>query len=202
MYENLLIIFAKKPELGKVKTRLAATIGDEKALEIYLKLLQHTYKEAYKVKADKAVFYSDKVHDFDMLDYFKFPKAVQSGSDLGEKMKNAFSLGFRRAYEKVVLIGSDCPTVTDEIIENAFRALDNHDAVLGPAEDGGYYLVGIKEPNNELFENKLWSTSDVLLDTVLDLKKQNKSYHLLQTLNDVDVEADLTEELRELLKVR
>ncbi|MFT4660111.1 MAG: rSAM/selenodomain-associated transferase 1 [Patiriisocius sp.] len=200
MFENLLIILAKRPEKGKVKTRLAASIGDDKALEIYLKLLQHTHKVADIVAADKAVFYSDRIHDFDLLDYFKFPKAVQSGKDLGEKMKNAMALGFRKAYAKVILIGSDCITITPEIIAEAFERLDNNDVVIGPAEDGGYYLIGMKRSCDTLFENKLWSTSDVLLDTVLDLQKLEKSYFLLETLNDVDEEKDLNDELREMLK--
>jgi len=200
MFEHLLIIFARRPEAGKVKTRLAATVGDVKALEIYLKLLQHTHKVADKVAADKAVFYSDKIHDFDLLDYFKFPKAVQTGDDLGERMKNAFALGFRKAYNKVILIGSDCITLTPEILEEAYSKLDDNDVVLGPAEDGGYYLIGMKKSCETLFENKVWSTSDVLLDTVLDLKKLELKYHLLETLNDVDEEIDLTDELRELLK--
>jgi len=200
MFENLLIIFAKRPEAGKVKTRLAASVGDEKALEIYLKLLQHTHNVADKVAADKAVFYSDKIHDFDLLDYFKFPKAVQTGDDLGERMKNALALGFRKAYNKVILIGSDCITITPEIIEEAFFQLDENDVVIGPAEDGGYYLIGMKKKCDTIFEDKVWSTSDVLLDTVLDLKKLNLKYHLLETLNDVDEEKDLTDELREMLK--
>ncbi len=192
-HDSLLIIFAKNPELGKVKTRLAKTIGDKQALMIYLKLLEHTHAIADKVFADKAVFYSEKVQDFDILDYYKFPKFLQKGDTLGERMDRAVGQAFGQFYEKVIVIGSDCYELTSEIIEDAIEALDNHNVVLGPANDGGYYLIGMDRHYAHLFKNKTWSTSDVLLDTILDLKQLKLSYHLLPTLTDVDKEEDLGE---------
>lgn len=192
-HDSLLMIFAKNPEIGKVKTRLAKTIGDEKALMIYLKLLEHTYAIADKVFADKAVFYSEKVQEFDILDYYKFPKFLQKGKELGERMDRAFGQAFGQHYEKVVIIGSDCYELTPEIIEDALAALDNHNVVVGPAKDGGYYLLGMDRHYSHLFRNKVWSTEDVLLDTLLDLKKLKLSYTLLPTLTDVDEEEDLGE---------
>lgn len=185
------MVFAKNPELGKVKTRLAETIGHEKALAVYLKLLEHTYAIADKIFADKAVFYSDRVEEFDILDYYKFPKFLQRGKDLGERMDRAFGEAFAQGYEKVVVIGSDCYELTSEIIADAFELLSDHNVVLGPAKDGGYYLLGMDRHYSHLFRDKKWSTSDVLLDTILDIKKMKRSYTLLPTLSDVDEEKDL-----------
>jgi rSAM/selenodomain-associated transferase 1 len=192
-HDSLLMIFAKNPEMGKVKTRLAKTIGDEKALMIYLKLLEHTHAIADKVFADKAIFYSERVQEFDLLDYYKFPKFLQKGDDLGDRMDRAFGQAFGQHYEKVVIIGSDCYELTTEIIEDALAALDTHNVVIGPAHDGGYYLLGMDRHYSHLFKQKAWSTEDVLLDTLLDLKKLKLSYSLLPTLNDVDEEKDLGE---------
>ncbi|MGB6035465.1 MAG: TIGR04282 family arsenosugar biosynthesis glycosyltransferase [Cryomorphaceae bacterium] len=188
---NLLLVFAKNPELGKVKTRLAKTVGDKKALEIYLKLLEHTYAVADKTFADKAIFYSDKIEEFDILDYYKFPKFLQKGNDLGERMDRAIGEAFGQSYNKVVIIGSDCYDLTAEIVEDAFKLLDDHNVVIGPAFDGGYYLLGMDRHYSHLFRDKKWSTPDVLLDTILDTKKLKLSYALLPTLTDVDEEKDL-----------
>lgn len=197
-HDSLLMIFAKNPEIGKVKTRLARTIGDEQALMIYVKLLEHTHAISDRVFADKAIFYSDKVQEFDILDYYKFPKFLQKGDGLGERMDRAFGQAFAQHYEKVIIIGSDCFELNTEIIEDAISALDDYNVVLGPSHDGGYYLLGMDRHYPHLFKNKKWSTADVLLDTILDLKKLNLSYNLLPTLTDVDEEKDLGE-LRKLI---
>ncbi len=197
-HDNLLLIFAKNPELGKVKTRLAKSIGDEKALMIYVKLLEHTHFIADRVFADKAIFYAEKVQEFDILDYYKFPKFLQKGDSLGERMERACGQAFAQHYEKVMIIGSDCYELTTEIVDDAFAALDHHNVVLGPAHDGGYYLIGMDRHYPHLFKNKAWSTPDVLLDTILDIKKLRLSYTLMPTLTDVDEEKDLGD-LRKLL---
>lgn len=195
---SLLMIFAKNPDLGKVKTRLARSIGDEKALYIYLKLLEHTHSIAQRINADKAIFYSERVEDFDLLDYYKFPKYLQKGDSLGERMDRAFGSAFAQSYERVVIIGSDCYELSDEIIESAFEALENHEVVVGPARDGGYYLLGMNRHYPHFFRNKTWSTADVFLDTLLDIKKLKLSYKILPTLSDVDEENDLGELRRHL----
>ena len=192
-HDSLLMIFAKNPEIGKVKTRLAKTIGDKKALMIYLKLLEHTHAIADKVFADKAIFYSEKVQDFDILDYYKFPKFLQKGNDLGDKMERAFGQAFGQDYEKVIIIGSDCFELSTEIIEDAFAALDDSNVVIGPSNDGGYYLLGMDRHYPHLFKHKKWSTENVFLDTLLDIKKLKLSYNILPTLTDVDEEKDLGE---------
>lgn len=194
------MIFAKVPEHGKVKTRLAETIGEDKALQVYLKLLQHTYEVSSKLlDVDKIIFYASNADNFDMLDYYRIPKTTQNGNDLGERMKDAFKRAFSQNYEQVVIIGSDCIELSTEILEEAFMKLHSHDMVIGPAEDGGYYLLGMNEFRPSVFDNKKWSTEDVFLDTILDLKESEASYHILPRLSDVDRESDLSEELKELL---
>lgn len=189
MNSNLLIIFAKNPEMGTVKTRLAKSIGEENALKVYLKLLEHTHRVADKVNASKKVYFN-KVSKIDILDYYKFQKELQRGGDLGEKMRNAFLENYD--FEKIVLVGSDCLEINEDIIEDAFLALEDNDCVVGPANDGGYYLIGSRGDRLlPIFKDKEWSTENVLLDTILDLKKHKLSYHLLEELTDIDEEKDL-----------
>lgn len=193
MENKQLILFVKNKELGKVKTRLAKTIGNEKALFIYKALLQHTCRVAGSVDALRKVYYSNFVDSNDEFEGDLFEKRIQVDADLGMKMYAAFKDGFGEQAEKVVLIGSDCYEIDASVIEQAFKYLDENDFVLGPANDGGYYLVGMRKLNKSIFENMTWSTENVLLDTILDIKKQEKSFFLLPTLTDVDEEKDLGE---------
>ncbi|SHF72653.1 hypothetical protein SAMN05444344_1392 [Tenacibaculum mesophilum] len=186
---NLLLIFTRNPELGKVKTRLAKTIGDEAALDIYKFLLEHTKQVTQNLTCDKAVYYSVKVHENDIWNAPVYQKHLQEGNDLGIRMHNAFQQAFSTGYEKVVIIGSDLPDLTSEHINEAFEKLNSNDVVMGPAEDGGYYLLGMKKLHANIFQNKDWGTSTVRKDTLNDL--QNESVHLLETLNDVDVFDDI-----------
>jgi uncharacterized protein len=187
--ENLLLIFTRNPELGKVKTRLAKTVGDETALEIYKFLLQKTRDISSKVTADKAVYYSVKIRNNDIWDEKKYQKYQQIGEDLGIRMLNAFENSFDAGYKKVMIIGSDLYDLSTENIEIAFKKLDTNDVVIGPAEDGGYYLLGMNVLQENIFKNKDWGTGTVRKDTLLDLK--DKKVHLLSALNDVDVFEDI-----------
>ena len=189
MSKNLLLIFTRNPELGKAKTRLAKTVGNETALEIYKFLLQKTKDISLKVTADKAVYYSVKIRKNDIWEESIYQKHQQNGKDLGFRMLNAFQKGFDAEYEKVIIIGSDLYDLTSEIIEDAFLKLDNNDVVIGPAEDGGYYLLGMKNLYPKIFQNKAWGTETVRKDTLQDLK--DKKVFLLKELNDVDVFEDI-----------
>jgi uncharacterized protein len=189
--ENALVIFLKNAVLGKVKTRLAATIGNEAALQVYEKLFQHTIKEVQQTAADKFLYFSDFINEEIALATTNFKQAVQHGNDLGERMYNAFKNNFDAKYKKVVIIGTDCPEVTTNICEAAFAALNIYDVVLGPAEDGGYYLIGLKAPHQILFTNIQWSTAHVLKDTITICQANNLSFFCLQTLIDIDEEKDL-----------
>ncbi|MEX0859140.1 MAG: TIGR04282 family arsenosugar biosynthesis glycosyltransferase [Balneolaceae bacterium] len=192
MPKNKLIIFVKNEEIGKVKTRLAESIGDAQALKIYRQLLRHTHEQASRTNATKEVWYSNFITENDLWDSGNFTKKKQSGSDLGARMSGAFreSLQLKKA-QNVVLIGSDCPGLTAEIINNAFRQLSGKNIVIGPALDGGYYLIGMSSYFPELFENMVWSTDSVLEDTVEIIRKTGASFALLEELNDVDTAEDL-----------
>ncbi|CAL2102450.1 Glycosyltransferase [Tenacibaculum sp. 190130A14a] len=189
MNKNLLLIFTRNPELGKVKTRLAKTIGDESALNIYKFLLNHTKEVTEKLNCDKAVYYSVKIRENDIWDTTAYHKYAQTGEDLGVRMQNAFQQAFDDQYDKVLIIGSDLFDLQEKHINEAFEKLNLHDVVFGPAEDGGYYLLGMKKLHDNLFKNKEWGTSTVLHNSLNDLQKV--SVHLLETLNDVDVFDDI-----------
>jgi uncharacterized protein len=189
---NALIIFIKNPALGRVKTRLAKTVGDEKALEIYLELTEITRKNAKILRGvNRSVFYSDFYNRHDDWSNTAFQKHVQSGNDLGERMYNAFS-AMLKTNEKAVIIGSDCPTLTTKIIESAFEQLDTHDFVVGPSTDGGYYLLGFGQKNlsDAVFKNMDWSTETVLPTTLKRIEALEKTVFLLPELTDVDEEKD------------
>lgn len=190
-FSTCLILFVRNPELGKVKTRLAASVGNEQALRVYKLLLNHTHTITAGLNCTKYVYYAEDVMPVDLWDKGNFKKAVQSGNDLGERMFNAFQSAFDDGYQKVVIIGSDCFQLSTELIISAFDALTQYDAVIGPAEDGGYYLLGLKTLVPAIFKEKTWSTNSVCHDTIKDIESLNLSYKLLPTLNDVDEAADL-----------
>lgn len=189
MTKNALIIFTRNPELGKCKTRLAKSVGDEAALNIYKYLLQHTANVSKKVDAERFVFYSEAIQQHDIWDNNHFNKKLQKGNDLGERMQNAFKDLLNLGYKNVLIIGSDLLDLNETIIESAFKKLDTNNVVIGPAEDGGYYLLGMKTLHKSIFTNKKWGTETVLEETKNDLKDQN--LYVLQILNDIDYVEDL-----------
>jgi len=189
MTKNLLLIFTRNPELGKVKTRLAKTVGDESALEIYKFLLKRTKDVSSKVSSDKAVYYSVCIRNNDIWDEDMFQKYQQIGDDLGVRMLNAFKNGFNSGYQKVMIIGSDLYDLSSKDIESAFGLLDHNDVVIGPAKDGGYYLLGMKNLHKNVFFNKNWGTETVRKDTLKDLV--NLKVKLLEEKNDIDVYEDI-----------
>ena len=140
------------------------------------------------------MFYSHFIDDFDDWSNVAYQKFVQKGgNDLGVRMHNAFKLAFEKGYKSVVLIGSDCFELSTHDLEEAFFSLEKKDVIVGPAKDGGYYLLGMNKLHHQLFENKTWSSENVLLDTLLDIENLNLNYQLLDTLSDVDYEVDLKE---------
>ena len=191
MSDSLLIIFIKNVVKGKVKTRLAKDLGDDKALEIYKQLLEHTKSITQDLGLSKHIYYSDQITENDIWNRSKFSKKVQSGGDLGERMSNEFLAGFNDGQHSICIIGSDCYDLTSQIIEQAFESLKSHDYVLGPANDGGYYLLGMNDFTPQLFENKTYSTNDVFKEALYEIKKLNKSYIVLPELTDIDDVNDL-----------
>ena len=188
--DKALIIFIKNPERGKVKTRLAATLGKDKALEIYRQLLEHTRSICEKVEADRLLFYSNYIDVDDVWVDKYFSKYVQTGSDLGARMQAAFETAFGQGYRRVLIIGSDCADLSTDIIAAAFHQLRHHDTVIGPANDGGYYLLGMRQLLTPVFERKQWSTPSVLEDTRVDIENAGLTCYLLPQLTDIDTEED------------
>lgn len=184
-----LIIFVRNPVVGKVKTRLAATMGNEKALAVYKFLLAHTKSIIENTNPIKFVFYADFINENDLWN--DYTKKMQQGNDLGERMKNAFETVLYLGYKKVCIIGSDCYELKADIIADAFKALDVVDTTIGPATDGGYYLLGMQAPIKNIFENILWSTEQVFAQTEKLIQQLQYSLHLLPPLNDVDGENDI-----------
>ena len=188
--KSLLLVFAKNPTLGKVKTRLAKSIGKEKALEIYKALLKKTASVLEELEVDIHLYYSDYIEKDDLFSSLAIQKKRQIGEQLGERMSNAFRESLM-AYDKVVIIGTDLWTLESQDVTNAFKALEHNTAVIGPSADGGYYLLGITEFLPQIFLNKQWGTSSVLPNTLKDLK--SIKHHLLTEKNDVDTFLDLEE---------
>ncbi len=186
--KSLLIVFVKNIILGKVKTRLAKTIGDVGAFNIYYELFSITESASQKVNVDRHIYFSDVIIPSKWEGDKKF---VQEGEDLGIRMRNAFQDGFNQGYDNIILIGSDLPNISKEIIDTGFDTLQNNDVVFGPAEDGGYYLVGMSKMNAPIFENKPWSQSELLAVTLTQLKEQQQSVGFIDTLNDIDTFEDL-----------
>ncbi len=183
------MIFTRNPELGKCKTRLAASVGDETALAIYIFLVEHTVSVTKYLKVAKEVHYSEEIRDVDLWDPLIFQKKLQHGDDLGERMAHAFEAGFNAGYKRIVIIGSDLYDLSTADLENAFNLLQTKDFVVGPASDGGYYLLGMTSFVPAIFQDKNWGTSSVLENTLAELK--NKNVSLLKTKNDVDVLEDI-----------
>ncbi len=189
--KSLLIIFTRNPELGKIKTRLAKGVGDQSALEIYKFLLKHTFEVTNKLEISKEVWYSEDIWKEDIWDNDVYTKKMQQGDSLGERMQHAFEEGFKNGFEKIVIIGSDLYDLKTEDLLEAFNELDISNYVIGPAQDGGYYLLGMKKPFYKVFKNKSWGTPTVFSQTMEDLK--DKEVILLETRNDIDTLEDLKE---------
>lgn len=184
MKDKLSIVFVKNIVLGKVKIRLAKTVGTQGAFEVYKHIVELLEIETSKLNSDKHIYFSDVIIEEKWPNDQKF---VQQGTDIGERMQNAFQDAFDKGYKRVVLVGSDIPDLSAEIIEDAFSKLENCSTVFGPAEDGGYYLVGLSEMNKSIFKNIEWSTNKVLSQSL----EKVEEYTLVKELNDIDTIEDL-----------
>ncbi|MCV6629946.1 MAG: TIGR04282 family arsenosugar biosynthesis glycosyltransferase [Flavobacteriaceae bacterium] len=188
MSKNILLVFTRNPELGKVKTRLAKSVGDQTALDIYVFLLKHTKKIVLETQADKWIYFSENIEADQIWNSSNFQRKLQHGPDLGIRMQNAFEEAFK-VGDKVVIIGSDLYDLKASDIDAAFAALEDAEVVLGPAVDGGYYLLGMTDLIPQIFENKAWGTPTVLKDTLAQII--DKKTVLLPERNDVDYVEDI-----------
>lgn len=188
---NELLVFVKNPVKGRVKTRLAKDLGPEEALRIYRHLLEYTHEVVAQSGLPYSVHYSDEVIQGDLWNEAAY-KQPQVGPDLGTRLARAFDRAFRAGNSKVCVIGSDSAEIRPEDIRAAFAALDETEVVIGPAQDGGYWLIGMARYFPELFEHKSWSTASLLDETIGTLKDLDTTYTLLKELNDIDTLEDLS----------
>lgn len=188
MIKEVVLVFQKNAILGQVKTRLAAGMGELPALEIYRHLIELTYSALEAVPVPVWTYFSDFIPESTRPTVEK--SFVQQGQDLGERMANAFTRTFESGKDKVVLIGTDCPTLHRQDLLQAFDALNHFDLVLGPASDGGYYLIGMKNKAAYLFDGIAWSTSQVLSQTLDVASRHGLTFTLLRELDDIDTQED------------
>jgi hypothetical protein len=196
MSKNLLMVFVKYPTPGSVKQRLAQHLGNKRAAEIYKKIAETIVQKVAPASSEDYILeiYFSPQEDEKLMrqwlaenEYF----SPQQGSDLGARMSNAFSHAFAAGYTKALLIGSDCPDISRDIITQSFDMLKAKHIVLGPAYDGGYYLIGVREPIPELFSNIEWGTEKVLSQTIDKINAAGLSLGLLPVLRDIDRIEDL-----------
>jgi rSAM/selenodomain-associated transferase 1 len=191
--KRLLILFVKNPIAGQVKTRLAASLGNEKALGIYEQLMDQCQQAAGSGDWDVEVWYGNDIPEQDRWSEAGWPRIRQYGQDLGTRMRNAFLNAFDKGYEQAMLIGSDIDGMNGQLLTDAFQALDEHDSVWGPANDGGYYLVGLKSDLPSLFLDKKWSHPEVLNHAIEEVEAAGWTHKKLPVLFDIDTEMDWNE---------
>jgi len=200
MKKSSLIIFVRYPVKRKVKTRLARDTNDEFSYDFYKICTEEIIKQARGLKSfNKYLFYTGAEEKEKIMSWAgpKFLYALQEGNNLGSRMLNAFELVFSHYAGKAIIIGSDIPDINPDIIYEADKQLDNADIVIGPSEDGGYYLLGMKKVYKELFENIDWSSNSVYNSTVETANKLNLKTIELKMLRDIDTKRDLDEWLND-----
>jgi uncharacterized protein len=187
-----ILIFAKRPEAGRCKTRLAKDVGDANALLIYQALLAYTLKTVIETPYRKVLLVDPPEAVADAEDWAPGMDLYlsQAAGDLGARMSAAVSEAFARGAKKALLIGCDCPQISKESVISTFAGLDRYDVILGPTVDGGYYLLGLKEVHASLFQDIPWSTGEVFEKTLNILKFQTLSYISLNAFSDVDTLED------------
>jgi len=188
--DTALIVFVKNATLGRVKTRLAKDIGDEEALEVYNKLLMYTKNLTSELDCQKYIYYSDSIIENDIWENGSYNKKLQKGLDLGERICDAFEAVLTE-HDAAIIIGSDCPTLTSKHINLAISSLQETDYVIGPSEDGGYYLLGMKKLIDDFFNNIAWSTSNVFSQTFNKIIKSGLTVTEIDILTDIDYVQDL-----------
>ena len=182
-----LIVFVRAPELGKVKTRLAKAIGDQRALAAYEEMLGRLFVNLQAVaQVELRCTPDDASASLRAWLQPGWQLEPQRAGDLGEKLTRAFDESFKKGFQRVVIIGSDAPEVTRQDVELAWHHLADHEVVLGPAKDGGYWLIGLHKEHPELFEDISWSTDAVLEETLLRARTAGLKVRRLRQLSDVD----------------
>ncbi|MFZ1518691.1 MAG: TIGR04282 family arsenosugar biosynthesis glycosyltransferase [Ignavibacteriaceae bacterium] len=189
-----IIIFLRYPKIGEVKTRLANTTSSEFAMRFYKSCAENIVKNVKKIPGiNRFAFYSNEDEKEKIIGWLgnKLFFSPQQGKDLGNRMKNAFEKVFSTGAQKVIIIGTDIPDLSQEVIVKAFNLLDSNDVVIGPSKDGGYYLLGMKKIYPELFEEIEFSLPSVYAETIKKMDMLNLNYYKLPELQDIDTEEDL-----------
>jgi len=193
--DRCLLFFVKYPEKGKVKSRLAAVIGDDSAAGVYKNLVAQMLSTVKEGSFPLYICFFPKNAQKPIKNWLgrEYRYIPQNGKDLGERMRNGFIDGFAMGYKRVVLIGSDIPDLPMKSIEEAFKSLKEMDAVIGPAYDGGYYLIGFKDKtfSPQVFEGIAWETKNVFDETMKKLKRFRRTVHTLPYQRDIDTVDDL-----------
>ena len=197
--DSVILLFLKAPVPGQVKTRLAAEIGAQAATEVYEILVQSQLQrlpreyalEIHFAPANAETRFTDWLGD--TLNYYP-----QVEGDLGDRLKHAVRAAFARGAREVICIGADCPSLRPAHFAQARAQLRSSEnaLVLGPTTDGGYYLIGLRQPHDALFENVGWSTTHTLDDTLLQARKAKLNVTTLETMPDVDEIEDLRRAIR------
>ena len=189
MENTLVLVFCKNSLIGKVKTRLAKSIGKAEALKVYNLIINKTISVLKQLDHDIVVFHSDFIPNDNNWSFTKHQK-VQNGKDLGSRMNKAFKWGFEVGYKNICIVGTDLWSIEKKIFKKAFNALKNNDVVFGPASDGGYYLLGLKKLSDSIFNIESWGSSKVLEDSINQVDYKSSIFYLTE-LNDIDTEEDI-----------
>ncbi|MEZ6092090.1 MAG: TIGR04282 family arsenosugar biosynthesis glycosyltransferase, partial [Pirellulaceae bacterium] len=198
---NHLLIFARLPKPGTNKTRLIPALGGDKATLVYRSLLNRTLDEARRSAATAscvATICFTGGSTAEAMDEFgdAFTLVEQTGESLGDRLKHATTSAFVDGAKRVVVIGTDCPSLTADDLKAAFQQLERHDLVIGPAFDGGYYLIGLAGKHSSLFDGIDWSTPIVFQQTTAKAQALNLKTHSLRQLGDIDYPEDLLDHRR------
>jgi rSAM/selenodomain-associated transferase 1 len=186
-----LIVFLKAPRPGFVKTRLAATLGDGEAANVYSELVRISIENIASLSNVELRFTPDDARE-EMLQWSRpsWGLRAQGSGDLGSRLDRAFSDAFLEGFRGAIAIGSDCPEMTRKDVEGAERLLGGHDVVVGPAGDGGYWLIGLRRPVEGFFDGIAWSTNQVLSQTEDAARRRGLTVARLRVLDDIDTEED------------
>jgi rSAM/selenodomain-associated transferase 2/rSAM/selenodomain-associated transferase 1 len=198
--KRCVVLFTKYPEKGAVKSRLSRYYGEDFVVDLSRTFIMDTLDTLSKGHYSCRVAFYPGDRKLEMINEFgsKHLYMPQTGTDLGERMKNTMTDLFSDGFQFILVIGGDIPDLPNHILESAFRALENHDAVIGPSVDGGYYLIGMQETKflPDVFEGLKWGTNTVFQDTTKKFKEKGYSLHILPTWRDVDRPLDLNDFMR------
>ena len=198
--KNALLIFTKNPVKGKVKTRIAKDIGDEYALKVYMQLLKHTRLITEENDfCENKIFYDEFIPARDNWKEEHYDKYIQAPGDLSTKLRDAFERMFSEGYEKVIVLSPDCPEITSLRIKQAFTLLNSKDFVLGPLEDGGYYILGMSKQELSVFDGIDFGKGTAYKETLKNIQKLGASVKELAPTYDVDYAKDIPLKLRKLI---